>query len=516
MVRGACRAPRGRYPEPAPALDDPMPANQLRLLDEATRPRRRATALPLALAGVALVLLVASMGTLIVRSQHSVRSHLATEFAARGTTSAEFISALLSAEAARQERTASVALSGPVSSGGLAVVARAFGTTAAVVLDAHGRILASVPADRALVSAVIATRFPGIRAATTGSVAVSGDVQPTPLGVPVTAIAVPYATSQGLRVFAVVYAVTHGTLAAFIAHAVVQPHHALFLIDAQGRVLASSPAVGAGTLAALDPSLAAAVARDGSSNVAVDGATSFTVNAVPGTGWRLVAAVPNADLYLSIGGTARWLPWAAFAIVALLALGLWAFFAGFLADRRRLAALSQDVLKLARTDPLTGLPNRLQLSESLARALAGAERYEQPLSLLMIDLDNFKEINDAHGHDVGDRVLQAVSACLREVLREADLYGRWGGDEFLAVLVHTPPEGARDAAQRLCDCAAALNLSRLGIDGGVSMSIGCAPAVGEMPALLQAVDAAMYQAKRSGRGGVFLASGPPAPEDLAA
>ncbi len=494
-----------------------MTPSQLRMLDQATRPRRRATVLPLALAGIGLTLLVVTMGALIVRTQQSVRSHLAAEFSARGSTSAEFISALLSAEAGRQERAADVALSGPVSDRGLAVVARAFGTNAAVVLGAQGQILASVPPNHALVRTVIATRFPTIKTAVAGgAVAVSGDVQPTPNGVPVTAIAVPYATPQGPRVFAVVYAVSHGTLAAFIAHAVVQPRHALFLIDGQGHVLASSPTVGAGTLAATAPSLAVAVARDGSSNVAVDGATSFTVNAVPGTNWRLVAAVPNAELYASIGGTARWLPWAAFAVVALLALGLWTFFAGFLGDRRRLAALSQEVLQLARTDPLTGLPNRLQLSESLGRALAGAERYEQPLSLLMIDLDNFKEINDAHGHEAGDRVLQAVSACLREVLRESDLYGRWGGDEFLAVLVHTPPEGARDAAQRLCDCAAALDLRKLGVDGGVSMSVGCAPAEGDMSTLLATVDAAMYQAKRSGRGGVFLAPGPQAPEDLAA
>jgi len=138
------------------------------------------------------------------------------------------------------------------------------------------------------------------------------------------------------------------------------------------------------------------------------------------------------------------------------------------------------------------------------------------LSLLMIDLDNFKDINDAHGHEVGDRVLRAVAACLREVLRESDLYGRWGGDEFLAVLTQTPPEGAKRAAQRLCDCAAALDLSGLGIRTGISMSVGCAPAVGEMAELLHTVDTAMYAVKRSGRGGVFVAEPVSSDDDLAA
>ena len=315
----------------------------------------------------------------------------------------------------------------------------------------------------------------------------------------------PFASPQGRRVLAVAYPIAASTLSEFIKHAVVQPHHAVFIVDGQGNLLAADPHLSAGTLAAAAPSLAAAVAHaNGGQTTVAHRRMTFTVAPITGTGWRLVLAASNSELYAGVNGTAVWVPWLVFGIVALLAIVLCALFAGFLGERRRLANLSSEVLVLASTDPLTGLPNRRQLSESLTRALAGAERYEQPLSLLMIDLDHFKQINDAHGHDVGDRVLRAVAACLREVLRESDLYGRWGGDEFLAVLVQTPLEGAREAAQRLCDCTAALNLTGLGIDG-VSLSVGCAPAVGELGDVLHAADAAMYAAKRAGRGRVELA-----------
>jgi diguanylate cyclase (GGDEF)-like protein len=198
-------------------------------------------------------------------------------------------------------------------------------------------------------------------------------------------------------------------------------------------------------------------------------------------------------------------PWVALGVVALLAAALWALFAGFLADRRRLTRLTGEVLQLARTDPLTGLPNRRRLQDSLAEAMAHARRYDEPLSVLMIDLDRFKRINDTHGHDTGDRVLRAVAACMTEVLRDCDVYGRWGGDEFLAVLGHTSLDGARGAAQRLCECAGALDLRRAGIDTGVRLSIGCAAAGNDVAEVLHAADAAMYEAKRRGQGGVAVA-----------
>ncbi len=493
-----------------------MTAAKLRMLDQAARPRRRATFVPLALAAVALALVVATMGALIVRSQRSARARVDAVFTTRGTTSAAFASTLLTIQARRQAQTAERFLGGSVSRGQIELVASALGARAAALLDVNGRVLASVPYDPALIGRRIPGSYLQLGAAAAGRIAVSGAITPALLGNQVKAIAVPFDSSQGRRVLAVAYPLAASTLGGFVAQAVVQPHHAVFLVDGQGTVLVSDPPASGGTLAAAAPSLAAAVAGANGGQTTV-GRTrmTFTVAPIAGTDWRLVLAASSSELYAGMSGTALWVPWLVFGIVALLAVVLWALFAGFLGERRRLESLSTEVLALASTDALTGLPNRRQLSESLTRALAGAERYEQPLSLLMIDLDHFKQINDAHGHDVGDRVLRAVAACLREVLREADLYGRWGGDEFLAVLVQTPLEGARQAAQRLCDCTSALNLAGLGIDG-VSLSVGCAPAEGELEDVLHAADAAMYAAKRAGRGRVEVAPAAAPGDDLAA
>ena len=477
-----------------------MTAAKLRILDQAVRPRRSATLVPLALAAIGLALVVATMGTLIVRSQRSSRARVDAVFTARGATSAGFASTLLSVQSRRQTQIAQRFLGGRVSGGQIELVASALGAQAAALLDAQGRVLVSDPYEPAL----IGRRIPGVHlqlgAMAAGRVAVSGPISSPLLGAQVKAIAVPFDSPQGRRVLAVAYPVAASTLAEFVRQAIVQPHHAVFLVDGQGNVLVSDPAVRAGTLAAAAPSLAAAVAHaSGGQTTVGHERMTFTVAPIAGTSWRLVLAASSSELYAGQSGTAVWVPWLVFGIVALLAVVLCALFAGFLGERSRLANLSSEVLVLASTDPLTGLPNRRQLSDSLTRALAGAERYEQPLSLLMIDLDHFKQINDAHGHDVGDRVLRAVAACLREVLRESDLYGRWGGDEFLAVLVQTPLEGAREAAQRLCDCTAALNLTAFGLDS-VSLSVGCAPAAGELQDVLHAADAAMY-AGQAGRAG---------------
>ncbi len=295
-------------------------------------------------------------------------------------------------------------------------------------------------------------------------------------------------------------------LYAFLASAYGTDRQAVYLVDAYGHLIASRPPVSAPTLAAAAPALAAASRRSQSGTVTLGGrGTAFATAPVAGTGWRVVIAVPSSELYAGTGGPTAWVPWLVFGIVALLAAGLWALFAGFLADRRRLARLSAEALELARTDPLTGLPNRRQLSDSLAQAMAHAARYDEPLTVLMIDLDRFKQVNDTRGHEAGDRVLRAIAACLREVLRDSDVYGRWGGDEFLAVLGHTPLDGAREAAQRLCDCAGALKMFSAGLGDGVSLSVGCAAATGDLTEVLHTADAAMYEAKRSGQGGVAVA-----------
>ncbi|MFG6430618.1 putative bifunctional diguanylate cyclase/phosphodiesterase [Roseateles sp. LYH14W] len=157
---------------------------------------------------------------------------------------------------------------------------------------------------------------------------------------------------------------------------------------------------------------------------------------------------------------------------------------------------------LAHHDPLTGLPNRLLCSDHLRRACATAERQQRQLALLYIDLDRFKEINDAQGHAVGDEVLKEVSRRLSALLRRAELLARIGGDEFVCVL--DCQDAAREAPQLAHRLIEALFLPVLlaGQEFQVSASIGISLYPGDGQggdALFHAADAAMYAAKAEGR-----------------
>jgi diguanylate cyclase (GGDEF)-like protein len=154
----------------------------------------------------------------------------------------------------------------------------------------------------------------------------------------------------------------------------------------------------------------------------------------------------------------------------------------------------------AQTDSLTGLYNRRALTERLTRAAAAARRHEEPLSVLMIDLDRFKQTNDTYGHEAGDEVLCTVADCLREALRAEDIYGRWGGDEFLVVLPQTDSSGATAAAERLRVAALVLELAEVGLPGGISLSVGAATGVHTNPHdLVREADLALYEGKADGR-----------------
>ncbi|MEG0044323.1 MAG: GGDEF domain-containing protein, partial [Massilia sp.] len=164
----------------------------------------------------------------------------------------------------------------------------------------------------------------------------------------------------------------------------------------------------------------------------------------------------------------------------------------------------------ARLDPLTQLPNRTALVQGLLDAMAQAVRTGTPLSVMVLDIDFFKRINDSHGHLVGDRVIQSVAHTLQSQLRKGDLAARYGGEEFVLLLPHTHAAEALPLAQRLCD---AVRLSPLQLSTGprleFTISVGVYTAQLQQPgpweALVAAADAAMYEAKRNGRNQVVLA-----------
>jgi two-component system cell cycle response regulator len=165
-------------------------------------------------------------------------------------------------------------------------------------------------------------------------------------------------------------------------------------------------------------------------------------------------------------------------------------------------------IEMAVTDPLTGLRNRLYLRSYLEAAMR-----TQPAAALLVDVDHFKAVNDAHGHTMGDAALHAVAERLRTHSRAADVVARWGGEEFVVAMVGATAEDAMAAAERLRAAVAEAPVARdaAGAPLWTTVSIGVALAArgGAVDALLEAADAALYRAKRAGRDRVEFAG----PED---
>lgn len=167
--------------------------------------------------------------------------------------------------------------------------------------------------------------------------------------------------------------------------------------------------------------------------------------------------------------------------------------------------------KLSTTDPLTGLRNRRFLSEVMSLEVLRATRYRSPLSLLMADVDHFKQVNDTYGHPTGDAVLQLTAGAIQRVVRTTDVAGRYGGEEFLAVLPHTDLDGAVSLGERLR--LAIESAQCVAIDGrrfAVTASFGVAQLARneDVAALVQRVDGALYEAKAAGRNRVERALPP--------
>jgi len=164
---------------------------------------------------------------------------------------------------------------------------------------------------------------------------------------------------------------------------------------------------------------------------------------------------------------------------------------------------------LARFDPLTGVANRRHFVEMVEAEMSRSSRYGKPLSILMVDIDQFKEVNDAYGHQAGDIILQALSETCKIVLRAFDIVGRWGGDEFAILLPETPPAIAPQVAERLRDAIESTVVDlEMHSPLHFSVSIGCASRNAKddnLDTLLNIADRALYDAKRTGRNRVCVA-----------
>jgi diguanylate cyclase (GGDEF)-like protein len=162
---------------------------------------------------------------------------------------------------------------------------------------------------------------------------------------------------------------------------------------------------------------------------------------------------------------------------------------------------NEELDRLSRVDGLTGLYNRRHIDEQLQNEIATAERHNQPLAVLLLDIDHFKQVNDVEGHPAGDQVLRLFASRLTAVTRAGDVVGRWGGEEFIVIAPHTDLDGAFGLGERIRAAIAdeAMDLGDHSIS--VTVSIGCGIGI-EGGNLVGRADAALYRSKDDGRNRV--------------
>lgn len=180
---------------------------------------------------------------------------------------------------------------------------------------------------------------------------------------------------------------------------------------------------------------------------------------------------------------------------------------GVLTDITERKRLEDSLRVMATIDQLTGVLNRHHFLNLSERELHRSQRYGSPLSFVMIDVDHFKLVNDTHGHAMGDKVLRSLAQSCQNVLRDSDLMGRVGGEEFACCLVECTLERARLAGERLRVAVAGLEIEDQDAIASVTISLGAAQAQKdeELSQLMRRADQALYEAKREGRNRLVMA-----------
>ena len=232
--------------------------------------------------------------------------------------------------------------------------------------------------------------------------------------------------------------------------------------------------------------------------IAIDARDLLRTNVIAVVALGLVLAAANLDRFEAIGTI----------VFVLLAVAVSSLLGRVLeSSHRRAFALERELHRDARTDALTGLANRRAMEERGPLELKRAQRNTVPVSVILCDVDHFKNINDRYGHEVGDAVLRTVAGVLRTALRETDALGRWGGEEFIAVLTDTDTRVASEIAERM---RIAVNRTAFGRPPeGMTISLGVSTvhkvqtATSAWDALIKEADLLLYQAKKEGRNRVM-------------
>lgn len=438
-------------------------------------PRLRLGRLGVLLVCAWLALMVAG-GWLLVTSQASSRRAMVGRLEARTKYAATFISIYAHDLLGRERSAAHSWLATPtVESDTLQRASSALDLSGAVLLDAHGRTIATSSRREEPMDALLIRRYGAFAAAGgEGASRISlVEVARTPL----ITFAVRYPSASGSRLLAGAYAVANTVLPTALNHMLSSSGWQAFLVDPTGgRLAAGQPG----------PRPPAAV--------------SFRAT-VAGTPWRILVNDPQSVLYGFLDGPGRWVGWLALAGLTVAGLAIVLLIAGLTRQRTQLIAQRGELARMAAVDSLTGLRNRRAIEGYLHDALSAARRHEHPLSVLVVDLDHFKSFNDQLGHRGGDAVLAHAAAVMEGALRTEDAIGRWGGEEFLVVLPGTNEEGAVSATERLRAALAADQPDEALAHGlSVTATIGVAEWRQEdMNELISRADRALYGGKAAGR-----------------
>lgn len=392
----------------------------------------------------------------------------------------------------------------------------AFGFQAAVLVGSTGELLQVSPSRPELVGSPVATRYPHLQSALRNGACVSPVVASAAKQDPVVGFAVRFQTELGPRVFSGAYDVTTTPLRAYISNVLALKTAIADLVDDRGVVVASSrdALIRGRSLADVDPALQiSAKPTDHGVYRRAARVRMFATRQVRGTPWRLLGSVDQDVFFAPVRDARGALPWVVYAAFCVAVFTAFIFLHGLLAGKRQLHQLNIELERLARVDRLTGLPNRHHLEEQLSRLASAARRHRSPLSVLIIDVDHFKSVNDAFGHGAGDTVLTTLAARMAAAVRVEDTIGRWGGEEFLALLPNTDERASLQIAERIraAACSSPIQLAdQRTLE--ITASIGCATTLGSVEGLLARADKALYSAKNAGRDRVVGSDPAPAAE----
>jgi diguanylate cyclase (GGDEF)-like protein len=446
-------------------------------------------------------------GVVLWSAQRRSETEFRERFADRALLAAQFSETFALDLLAQERRAATRELSnGRVSAAAFQRVVDLFDYKAAILLDARGLVLHVAPANPEIIGENLTAKYPHLRSAIEGKPAVSPVVPSAGDGAPVVAFATRYGHAGNERVFSGAFDVGNTPLGSYLRNSISLEGAHVYVLDPRGGIVASNrdDLRGAGTIAEADRQLAGSLARTASGETADE--REFASSPVAGTPWRLVMSVPHSVLFRPLERFSRFVPWLLWFGFALAAFACALLVSNLIASRAKLRYANDDLDRLARTDALTDIPNRREIGEQLDAAVAIATRHQLPLSVLMVDIDHFKTVNDTHGHEVGDDVLRLVAGVLRDSIRLGDRIGRWGGEEFMIVLPSTLAEGAEVAAERVRSAVAASPIVAGGELLQIHVSVGGATYHADAPDTLVArADEAMYAAKAAGRDTVILA-----------